>query len=83
MPNGRLSRLPGGDARRIADYILSQGLLGEWEARTAAYNDAVSDLYEWLQGLPPFPPDLVGDWGFYPGSMAVAEELVRMARPRR
>lgn len=83
MPNGRQLRLSDEDARRIAEHIVLEGLLDEWEARVAAYNDAVAGFYEWLQGLPPFPRRMAGDWNFLLGSMAVAEELVRMARARR
>jgi hypothetical protein len=78
MSDGR--NLTRAEARAVARDIVESGMIDEWEARAAAYNEAVAEFQRWIQGVPAFPGRMADRWDFFSGALDISEEIVALLK---
>lgn len=67
------------EIRRIAEHIVEGDLMGDFERRMKAFDKASEDLYDWIQGLPAFPPAKSDRWNLRQ-VFEIEDELLRQFR---
>jgi hypothetical protein len=67
------------EIRRIAEHIVAENLVGAFERRMMAFDEASGRLYDWIQNLPPFPSSKSDKWDIRQ-IFEIEDELLRQLR---